>query len=129
RLRGASKIIGVDLNQEKFEIGKKFGVSEFINPTTCGEKKVSEVIKEITDGGVDYSFECIGLASLMEEAFNCSRVNWGKTVILGVEMHNTPLAINTYFLLRGRTVTGCFFGGLKAKSDIPILAQKYLHKV
>nr|KJB64119.1 hypothetical protein B456_010G038400 [Gossypium raimondii] len=129
RLRGASKIIGVDLNQEKFEIGKKFGVSEFINPTTCGEKKVSEVIKEITDGGVDYSFECIGLASLMEEAFNSSRVNWGKTVILGVEMHHTPLPINTYFLLRGRTVTGCFFGGLKAKSDIPILAQKYLHKV
>nr|KJB64121.1 hypothetical protein B456_010G038400 [Gossypium raimondii] len=128
RLRGASKIIGVDLNQEKFEIGKKFGVSEFINPTTCGEKKVSEVIKEITDGGVDYSFECIGLASLMEEAFNSSRVNWGKTVILGVEMHHTPLPINTYFLLRGRTVTGCFFGGLKAKSDIPILAQKYLHK-
>nr|KJB64123.1 hypothetical protein B456_010G038400 [Gossypium raimondii] len=75
RLRGASKIIGVDLNQEKFEIGKKFGV-----------------------------------------------------MILGVEMHHTPLPINTYFLLRGRTVTGCFFGGLKAKSDIPILAQKYLHK-
>ncbi|PPR91830.1 hypothetical protein GOBAR_AA28860 [Gossypium barbadense] len=128
RLRGASKIIGVDLNQEKFEI-KKFGVSDFINPTTCGEKNVSEVIKEITDGGVDYSFECIGLASLMEDAFNSSRVNWGKTVILGVEMHRTPLAIDTYFLLRGRTVTGCFFGGLKAKSDIPILAQKYLHKV
>ncbi|KAK8347778.1 hypothetical protein V6Z12_A06G039400 [Gossypium hirsutum] len=128
RLRGASKIIGVDLNQEKIEIGKQFGVTEFINPTTCGEKKISEVIKEKTDGGADYCFECIGLASLMEDAFNSSRVNWGKTVILGLEMHRTPLPVNTSLLLRGRSVTGCLFGGLKPKSDIPFLAQKYLHK-
>ncbi|XVF39562.1 hypothetical protein PTKIN_Ptkin01aG0043800 [Pterospermum kingtungense] len=73
RLRRASKIIGVDLNPEKFEIGKKFGVTDFINPSTCGEKNVSEEIKEITDGGADYCFECIGLASLMEEAFKSNR--------------------------------------------------------
>ncbi|XP_052488585.1 alcohol dehydrogenase-like 1 [Gossypium raimondii] len=128
RLRGASKIIGVDLIQEKMEIGKKFGVTHFINPMTCGEKKFSEMIKEITDGGADYCFERIGLASLMEDAFNSSRVNWGKTVILGLEMHRTPLAINTSLLLRGRTVIGCLFGGLKPKSGIPFLAQKYRHK-
>ncbi|KAL4297086.1 hypothetical protein GQ457_12G016530 [Hibiscus cannabinus] len=128
RLRGASKIIGVDLNEEKFEIGKKFGVTDFINPTGCGEKKVSEVIKEITDGGADYCFECIGLSSLMEDAFHCTRQGWGKTVILGVEKHATPLAIDTYFLLRGRTVAGSLFGGLKPKSDIPMLAQKYINK-
>lgn len=55
--------------------------------------------------------------------------NWGKTVVLGLEMHRTPLPVNTSLLLRGRSVTGCLFGGLKPKSDIPFLAQKYLHKV
>ncbi|XWS25303.1 hypothetical protein CRYUN_Cryun27aG0057700 [Craigia yunnanensis] len=73
RLRRASKIIGVDLNPEKFEIGKKFGVTDFVNPSTCGQKNVSEVIKEITDGGADYCFECIGLASVMEDAFISNR--------------------------------------------------------
>ncbi|KAM4075201.1 hypothetical protein ACB094_10G150800 [Castanea mollissima] len=70
RQRGALKIIAVDLNPEKFDIGKKFGVTDFINPKTCGEKSVS---KELTDGGADYCFECIGLASLMQEAFLSSR--------------------------------------------------------
>ncbi|KAK8684053.1 hypothetical protein V6N13_040090 [Hibiscus sabdariffa] len=86
------------------------------------------VIKEITDGGADYCFECIGLSSLMEDAFHCTRQGWGKTVILGVEKHATPLSIDTYFLLRGRTVAGSLFGGLKPKSDIPMLAHKYLNK-
>ncbi|MBA0693578.1 hypothetical protein Goari_003944, partial [Gossypium aridum] len=149
RLRGSSKIIGVDLNQEKMEIGNTTIYLNYVDKTIkCftenisktdikdviesvlfyhGESKKS-MIKEITDGGADYCFECIGLASLMEDAFNSSRVNWGKTVILGVEMHRTPLAINTSLLLRGRTVIGCLFGGLKPKSDIPFLAQIYLHK-
>ncbi|CAN0892778.1 Alcohol dehydrogenase-like 1 [Linum grandiflorum] len=73
RIRGASKIIGVDLNPAKFELGKKFGITDFVNPTTTGEKRVSEVIKEMTDGGADYCFECIGLASLMADAFSSSR--------------------------------------------------------
>ncbi|CAL5385896.1 unnamed protein product [Camellia sinensis] len=78
RLLGASKIIGVDLNPEKFEIGgpswKKFGVTDFVNPTNCSEKSVAQVIKEMTDGGADYCFECIGLASLMPDAINSSRL-------------------------------------------------------
>lgn len=128
RLRGASKIIGVDLNPEKFEIGKKFGVTHFINPTACGEKAVSQVVKEMTDGGADYCFECIGLASLMKDAFDCSREGWGKTVILGVEMHGSDLNVNSSQILRGRSVMGSLFGGLKPKSDIPILAKKYIDK-
>ena len=128
RLRGASKIIGVDLNPEKFEIGKKFGVTHFINPTACGEKAVSQVVKEMTDGGADYCFECIGLASLMKDAFDCSREGWAKTVILGVEMHGSDLNVNSSQILRGRSVMGSLFGGLKPKSDIPILAKKYIDK-
>ncbi|OWM80990.1 hypothetical protein CDL15_Pgr007021 [Punica granatum] len=73
RLRGASKIIGVDLNPEKFELGKKFGVTDFINPSGCRDRPLSEVIKEMTDGGADYCFECIGVASVMADAFASSR--------------------------------------------------------
>jgi S-(hydroxymethyl)glutathione dehydrogenase/alcohol dehydrogenase len=128
RLRGASRIIGVDLNPAKFELGKKFGVSDFINPATCGEKSVSQVIKEMTDGGADYCFECIGLSSLVTEAFDSSREGWGKTVILGVEQHGTPVSVNCYDIMRGRSVIGSLFGGCKPKSDIPIFANKYLNK-
>ncbi|KAB1204020.1 Alcohol dehydrogenase-like 1 [Morella rubra] len=128
RLRGASKIIGVDLNPEKFEMGKKFGVTDFVNPATCGEKPVSEVIKELTDGGADYCFECVGLASLMQDAFRSSRQGWGKTVLLGVEMHGSPLTLSPYEIQTGRSITGSMFGGLKPKSDIPLLAKKYLDK-
>ncbi|KAJ7958981.1 Alcohol dehydrogenase-like [Quillaja saponaria] len=126
RERGASKIIGVDLNPQKFEIGKQFGVTDFVNPTTCGDKTVSEVIKEMTDGGADYCFECIGLASLMNDAFSSSREGWGKTIILGVEMHGSALAVNPYQIQRGRSITGSLFGGFKPKSDIPLIAKKYL---
>ncbi|XP_057470298.1 alcohol dehydrogenase-like 2 isoform X1 [Actinidia eriantha] len=128
RLRGASKIIGVDLNPAKFEIGKNFGVTDFVNPAACSGKSVSQVIKEMTDGGADYCFECIGLASLMRDAICSSRQGWGRTVILGVEMHGSPLSINPNEILRGKTVTGSIFGGVKAKSDIPFFVKKYLHK-
>lgn len=127
RLRGASKIIGVDLNPDKYGIGKQFGVTDFINPTYCSEKSVVEVIREMTDGGADYCFECIGLASLMQDAINSSRPGWGKTVILGVEMHGSPLSVSSFEILRGKTVTGSYFGGVKAKSDIPFFVKKYLH--
>ncbi|GMP45875.1 hypothetical protein CsSME_00014238 [Camellia sinensis var. sinensis] len=127
RLLGASKIIGVDLNPEKFEIGKKFGVTDFVNPTNCSEKSVAQVIKEMTDGGADYCFECIGLASLMPDAINSSRLGCGRTVILGMDLHS-PFNINYPEIIRGRTIEGALFGGLKAKSDIPFLIKKYLDK-
>ncbi|CAG7901978.1 unnamed protein product [Brassica rapa] len=129
RLHGASKIIGVDLNPDKFEIvGKRFGITDFINTASCGEKTISQVIKEMTGGGVDYSFECIGLASLMEEAFNSSRTGSGKTVILGMEKNASPISLDSRAILRGRSVHGSLFGGLKPKLDIPILVDRYLKK-
>ncbi|XP_044510564.1 alcohol dehydrogenase-like 2 [Mangifera indica] len=128
RLCKASKIIGIDINEEKFELGKKFGVTDFINPGALGDKTVSQVIKEMTAGGADYCFECIGLASVIEEAFSSSREGWGKTVILGMVMPGTPLSLSGFELLRGRSVCGSLFGGLKPKTDLPLLAQKYLNK-
>ncbi|VVA92190.1 unnamed protein product [Arabis nemorensis] len=128
RLRGAAKIIGVDLNPDKFEIGKRFGITDFVNSALCKEKTISQVIKEMTGGGVDYSFECIGLEPLMEEAFNSTRTGSGKTVILGMTKHRLPISLASHDILRGRTICGTLFGGLKPKLDIPILVDRYLKK-
>ncbi|SPT16923.1 unnamed protein product [Triticum aestivum] len=128
RMRGAKRIIGVDLNPEKRDIGKRLGITDFINPNDIGERTVSEVVKEMTGGGADYCFECIGSTSVMAEAFQSSRKGWGKTVVLGVSNGVAPMSIPSHDILMGRSVVGSLFGGLKPKADIPILAQKYVDK-
>ncbi|CDP01100.1 unnamed protein product [Coffea canephora] len=128
RIRGASKIIGIDKNLEKFEIAKKFGVTDFVNPTSCGKDSVSQVIREMTDGGADYCFECVGSTSLIREAFDGSRQGCGKTVILGADLHGSPLSIHPLEILAGKSIMGATLGGIKPKQDIPHLAQKYLKK-
>ncbi|KQK15216.2 alcohol dehydrogenase-like 7 [Brachypodium distachyon] len=130
RMRGAKRIIGVDLNQEKCEIGKRMGITEFINPNDIGGKTVSEVIKEMTGGGgADYCFECIGSTAVTAEAFRSSRMGWGKTVVLGVANGAAaPISVPSHEILRGRSIVGSLFGGLKPKTDIPLLAHKYLHR-
>ncbi|KAG6785603.1 hypothetical protein POTOM_007172 [Populus tomentosa] len=145
RISGATKIIGVDVNQEKFEIGevycmiyglmlyshfhtaKKFGVTDLVNVEECGD---TPVINEMTGGGADYCFECVGLVSLMEQAYACCRKGWGKTVILGVEKPESRISLPCVDVVHsGKTLTGALFGGLKAKSDIPILLKRYMDKV
>ncbi|CDP04608.1 unnamed protein product [Coffea canephora] len=130
RLRGAKRIIGVDLNPEKAEIGKKVGVTHYLNPTDLGGKSASEVILEMTDGlGADYCFECVGLPSLGQEAFTCCRKGWGKTVILGVDKPDSQLILNSLVNSHsGKSITGVQYGGLKPNIDIPILAKRYLDK-
>ncbi|XP_058220597.1 alcohol dehydrogenase-like 7 [Rhododendron vialii] len=129
RLCGASRIIGVDVNSDKFEIGKKFGVTDFVNPASCKDKSVSEVIMDITGGGADYCFECVGVASLVHEAFACCRKGWGKTIVLGVDKPGAQLSFSSFEVLHtGKTLTGSLFGGLKPKSDIPILIKRYMDK-
>ncbi|CAL5061564.1 unnamed protein product [Urochloa decumbens] len=128
RMRGAKRIIGVDMNPDKFEIGKRLGVTDFVNPNDTGGKTVSQVIKELTGGGADYCFECIGIPSVMEEAFQSSRTGWGKTVILGTDAAAAPVSISSSDIKRGRSVTGALLGGIKPKDDIPVLAQKCLDK-
>ncbi|KAL5713866.1 hypothetical protein ACHQM5_015903 [Ranunculus cassubicifolius] len=127
RLCGAAKIIGVDLNPDKFELGKKFGVTDFVNPKKCNNK-ISEVIKEMTDGGADYCFECVGSASVVHEAYASCRKGWGKTIVLGVDP-KSELNFGSYDLLHsGKTMTGSFYGNLKPKTDIPLLLQRYINK-
>ncbi|XP_076925440.1 alcohol dehydrogenase-like 7 [Bidens hawaiensis] len=129
RLCGAKRIIGVDVNQDKCEIGKKFGVTDFVNSSNCGDKTVSQVIMEMTGGGVDYCFECVGMKSVVHEAYASCRKGWGKVVVLGVDRPDAMLTFNSFELLSsGRSITGSYFGGLKPKSDIRILEKRYMNK-
>ncbi|CAK9187914.1 unnamed protein product [Ilex paraguariensis] len=129
RLCGATRIIGVDVNPDKFDIGKKFGVTDFVNTGNCGNKSVSQVINEMTDGGADYCFECVGLASLVHEAYACCRKGWGKTIVLGVDKPGAQLTFSSFEVLHyGKSLIGSLFGGLKPKSDVPILVKRYMDK-
>ncbi|TXG51960.1 hypothetical protein EZV62_021129 [Acer yangbiense] len=129
RLCGAARIIGVDVNPKKFEVGKKFGLTDFVNSKNCGDKPVSQVITEMTNGGADYCFECVGLASLVHEAYASCRKGWGKTIVLGVDQPTSELTLKSLeFLVSGKILMGSMFGGLNAKSDIPILLKRYIDK-
>ncbi|XP_078152356.1 alcohol dehydrogenase-like 4 [Carex rostrata] len=123
RLRGASKIIGVDINSEKFIKGEEMGITYFINPKECG-RPVNELIKEMTNGGVDYSFECSGNLDVLREAFISTHDGWGLTVVLGI--HSTPrlLPLHPMELFDGRRITGCIFGDFKGKSQLPEIVEK-----
>lgn len=130
RLCGATKIIGIDVNPEKYEIGKRFGVTDFVDTRSCGERRLSEIINEMTGGGADYCFECVGKASLVEEAYACCRKGWGKTVVLGVDKPGAQLTLSSFEVLHtGKALLGSLFGGLKPKSDIPILIKRYIDQV
>ncbi|XP_076925442.1 alcohol dehydrogenase-like 7 [Bidens hawaiensis] len=129
RLCGAKRIIGVDVNQDKFELGKKFGVTDFVNSRNCGDKTVSQVIMEMTGDGADYCFECVGLSSLVHEAYASCRKGWGKTVVLGVDQPGAKLTFSSSEVLHsGKSLMGSAFGGMKPKSDIPILIKRYMDK-
>ncbi|KAJ9558600.1 hypothetical protein OSB04_013214 [Centaurea solstitialis] len=121
QMQGASKIIGVDINESKSTKGKMFGMTDFINPKDHPNRSVSDLVKDITDGlGVDYSFECTGVRSLLNEAIEASKIGLGTTVSIGVGL-DSDLAIKNTTLLYGRTVKGSFLGGVKTQTDLPIL--------
>lgn len=129
RLRGTKRIIGVDVNEDRFELAKKFGVTDFVNSRNCGDRTVSQIIIEMTDGGADYCFECVGLTSSIHEAYASSRKGWGKTVVLGYDLSGEPLTLSSYEVLHsGKSITGSLFGGLKPKHDVPILIKRYMDK-
>ncbi|CAJ1805465.1 unnamed protein product [Sphenostylis stenocarpa] len=123
RARGASKIIGVDINPDKFIKAQGMGVTDFINPKD-GEKPVYERVREITDGGVDYSFECTGNLEVLRDAFSSAHAGWGLTVILGIHTSPRLLPIHPMELFDGRSITGSVFGGFKGKSQLPHFATQ-----
>ncbi|CAK7345737.1 unnamed protein product [Dovyalis caffra] len=124
RMQGASKIIGIDKNEKKREKGEAFGMTDFINPDGNSQKPISELIKDLTGGmGVDYCFECTGVAPFVNEALLATKPGKGETLVVGAGTHQT-VPINFLSLLCGGTLKGSIFGGLKIKSDLPILLDK-----
>ncbi|KAK9269226.1 hypothetical protein L1049_000996 [Liquidambar formosana] len=127
QMQGATRIIGIDKNERKKEKGLAFGMTEFINPSES-DKSVSEIIKELTGGmGVDYCFECTGAAPLINEALEASKVGKGTVILIGAASQET-VKINFLTLLIGRTIKGSIFGGIKTRSDLPILLDKCVNK-
>ncbi|MBA0794118.1 hypothetical protein Gohar_018476 [Gossypium harknessii] len=119
---GAIKVIGIDNNPMKAAKGRAFGMTDFINPEES-DKSIAELVKDLTAGmGVDYSFECTGVPPLINEAIQSTKLGTGKIIRMGVEEPNVN--INIIGLLIGRTLKGSIFGGLKAKTDLPIIYSK-----
>ncbi|EFJ26915.1 hypothetical protein SELMODRAFT_412432 [Selaginella moellendorffii] len=126
KLSGASRIIGVDINSEKHELGKQFGITDFLNPLDH-DRPIQEVIMELCQGGVDYSFECIGSAALMQAAFESTHNAWGVTIVAGVPSGPATLSTDPVKLLFGHSLKGTIFGGYKP-SQIHELVEKYMRK-
>lgn len=127
RMAGASRIIGVDLNSNRFEEAKKFGVTEFVNPKDY-KKPVQEVLAEMTDGGVDRSVECTGSIKAMISAFECVHDGWGVAVLVGVPNKDDAFKTHPINILNEKTLKGTFFGNYKPRTDLPSVVEKYMNK-
>ncbi|MGH0154506.1 UNVERIFIED_CONTAM: hypothetical protein FKN15_029401 [Acipenser sinensis] len=124
---GASRIIAVDINKDKFEKAKEFGATECLNPQDHS-KPVQEVLVEMTDGGVDYSFECIGNVGVMRSALEACHKGWGTSVIIGVAASGQEISTRPFQLVTGRTWKGTAFGGFKSVESVPKLVADYMAK-
>jgi S-(hydroxymethyl)glutathione dehydrogenase/alcohol dehydrogenase len=125
--RKASRIIGIDTNPAKFPIAKNFGVTEFINPTELPkDKTIQSHIVDITDGGVDFSFECIGNVNVMRSALECCHKGWGVSTIIGVAAAGQEIATRPFQLVTGRVWKGSAFGGVRGRTQLPIYVENYL---
>ncbi|KAL1289809.1 hypothetical protein AAHE18_20G085600 [Arachis hypogaea] len=125
RISGASRIIGVDLVSSRFELAKKFGVNEFVNPKDHN-KPVQEVIAEMTNGGVDRSVECTGSIQAMISAFECVHDGWGVAVLVGVPSKDDAFKTHPTNFLNERTLKGTFYGNYKPRTDLPNVVEKYM---
>jgi S-(hydroxymethyl)glutathione dehydrogenase/alcohol dehydrogenase len=124
RLVGANRIIGVDLNPEREALGRKFGMTDFINPKQV--PNVVEAIVELTGGGADYSFECIGNVDVMRQALECCHKGWGESYIIGVAGAGKEIATRPFQLVTGRSWHGVAFGGARGRTDVPQIVDWYM---
>jgi len=122
---GASRIIGIDIKPEKFAIAKELGCTECLNPKDF-DKPIQQVLSEMTWGGLDYTFECIGNVEAMRAAFEASHVAWGTTVIVGIIGEKQDLSVNPLQFLLGRTIKGSKFGGCIGRESVPRLLEEYM---
>lgn len=125
KVAGASRIIGVDINPDKFPIAKEFGCTEFVNPKDH-DQPIQQVLVEMTDGGLDYTFECIGNIHTMRAALESCHKGWGTSVIIGVAGTGQEISTRPFQLVTGRTWKGTAFGGWKSCESVPKLVDEYL---
>ncbi|MFP5401469.1 MAG: S-(hydroxymethyl)glutathione dehydrogenase/class III alcohol dehydrogenase [Gammaproteobacteria bacterium] len=123
KMAKASRIIAVDINPAKFDIARKLGATEFVNPKDY-DKPIQDVIVELTDGGVDYSFECVGNVKLMRAALECCHKGWGESTIIGVAGAGQEISTRPFQLVTGRVWRGSAFGGVKGRTELPSYVQK-----
>lgn len=121
----ASRIIAIDINEDKFDIAKKLGATDVVNPNNF-DKPIQDVIVEMTDGGVDFSFECIGNVKVMRSALECCHKGWGESVIIGVAAAGQEISTRPFQLVTGRIWKGSAFGGVKGRSQLPGIVEQYL---
>ncbi|HWJ75948.1 MAG TPA: S-(hydroxymethyl)glutathione dehydrogenase/class III alcohol dehydrogenase [Kaistia sp.] len=126
RMVGADKIIGVDLNPGKVEMAKKFGMTHFVNPDEVGRDKVVQAIVDLTGGGADFSFECIGNVHTMRQALECCHRGWGESIIIGVAPSGTEISTRPFQLVTGRVWRGSAFGGARGRTDVPKIVDWYM---
>lgn len=118
KMAKASRIIAIDINPEKFAIARELGATDCVNPKGF-DKPIQDVIVEMTDGGVDYSFECVGNVQLMRAALECSHKGWGESVIIGVAGAGQEISTRPFQLVTGRVWRGSAFGGVKGRTELP----------
>jgi len=125
RLAGADKIVGVDLNPARRELGEKFGMTHFVNPKEV-EGDLVPYLVDLTGGGADYSFECIGNVEVMRQALECCHKGWGESVIIGVAGAGEEIATRPFQLVTGRVWRGTAFGGARGRTDVPKIVDWYM---
>jgi S-(hydroxymethyl)glutathione dehydrogenase/alcohol dehydrogenase len=124
-LAKAARIIAVDINPEKFEMAKQLGATDCINPKDYGDP-IQQVIVDLTDGGVDYSFEAIGNTHTMRAALECCHKGWGESTIIGVAGAGQEITTRPFQLVTGRVWRGSAFGGVKGRSQLPGYVEQYM---
>ena len=124
RMVGADRIIGIDINPTREKLGRNFGMTDFINPKEINN--VTEAIIYLTNGGVDYSFECIGNVETMREALECCHKGWGESFVIGVAGAGQEISTRPFQLVTGRSWKGTAFGGARGRTDVPRIVEWYM---
>ena len=124
-MAGAGRIMVVDINEDKFEMARMLGATDFVNPKNY-DAPIQDVIVELTDGGVDYSFECIGNVNVMRSALECCHKGWGESIIIGVAGAGQEISTRPFQLVTGRSWRGTAFGGVKGRSQLPDYVERYM---
>ena len=125
RMVGANMIVGVDLNDSKKALGEKFGMTHFVNPKEV-DGDLAPYLVELTGGGADYSFECIGNVNTMRQALECAHKGWGESIIIGVAGAGQEISTRPFQLVTGRTWKGTAFGGARGRTDVPKIVDWYM---